>query len=606
MRHYVLSILGLFIFILSAGVAFAESGSSTDFGLTMQQNGHEGTSSSYYLCAQIRPAGVGSSSDYVVQPYLPCDQVVTSLCGNGTIDAGEQCDSVNLGGSSCASLGYNTGTLSCSASCAYTGCSTSVTGGGGGAGGIIVTPPTHYVPPEEPPLCGNGILEANEQCDDGNIDEADGCNSACGIEKPIEEYIPAEVVLKPVPKPTYRPPQPDFIFITNDVTPMLFGKFIESDDYTVVFRDKDKYTAVAINTLGDFLSFESERTLEDGIYDVFVTDNRDPLYSAYIEIEVDKNELIPVPYIEVMGQYVFEDQNFENRILVFENRQPVLRGRTEKPALIGIYSVNDKTVTVIETDANNEFVFVPPNLLGFGRGEYRIVALYEDRLSSEVRIRFDVPFVCGPCRILGADLPEWVCILLLILAVLGVVMTALYSCCKRRVREAQRKSSRSSSARKGLLGLFVALLSLTITTQGTALAVDTTPSFFVYNGVLKDSSGNPIIAAANFRFSLWTSDDFNSGTDLAGGNINAGAANYAGWQETQTVTPNSIGYFEAKVGTTSTDPWPNFNNTQHPYLQVEIQSAGVYQLIDPDGTDNTDDRHDIGSEPFARNSDYLG
>ena len=31
-------------------------------------------------------------------------------------------------------------------------------------------------------LCGNGILEGGEQCDDGNQENGDGCNDLCQIE----------------------------------------------------------------------------------------------------------------------------------------------------------------------------------------------------------------------------------------------------------------------------------------------------------------------------------------------------------------------------------------------------------------------------------------
>ena len=34
-------------------------------------------------------------------------------CGNGLVDAGEQCDGASLGGFTCESLGYDGGTLSC-------------------------------------------------------------------------------------------------------------------------------------------------------------------------------------------------------------------------------------------------------------------------------------------------------------------------------------------------------------------------------------------------------------------------------------------------------------------------------------------------------------
>lgn len=52
-------------------------------------------------------------------------------CGDGTIDAGEQCDGSNLGGATCESLGYGTGALGCKQNCTfdYSGCS--------GGGGII-------------------------------------------------------------------------------------------------------------------------------------------------------------------------------------------------------------------------------------------------------------------------------------------------------------------------------------------------------------------------------------------------------------------------------------------------------------------------------------
>jgi cysteine-rich repeat protein len=41
------------------------------------------------------------------------------ICGDGSLDNGEQCDGSNLGGASCASLGYSGGTLSCTTACAF-------------------------------------------------------------------------------------------------------------------------------------------------------------------------------------------------------------------------------------------------------------------------------------------------------------------------------------------------------------------------------------------------------------------------------------------------------------------------------------------------------
>ena len=57
-----------------------------------------------------------------------------SLCGNGLINTGEQCDGSNLAGATCKSIGYKTGTLSCSSTCRFdtSGCSGSSGGGSGG------------------------------------------------------------------------------------------------------------------------------------------------------------------------------------------------------------------------------------------------------------------------------------------------------------------------------------------------------------------------------------------------------------------------------------------------------------------------------------------
>jgi cysteine-rich repeat protein len=39
-------------------------------------------------------------------------------------------------------------------------------------------------PPPPPPVCGNGVLESGELCDDGNTANGDGCSSTCAVEPP--------------------------------------------------------------------------------------------------------------------------------------------------------------------------------------------------------------------------------------------------------------------------------------------------------------------------------------------------------------------------------------------------------------------------------------
>jgi subtilisin-like proprotein convertase family protein len=67
---------------------------------------------------------------------------VASLCGNGAIDAGEDCDGAELGDATCVSEGFpGGGTLACAVDCTFD------TGACVGA------------------VCGNGVLEGAEACD---------------------------------------------------------------------------------------------------------------------------------------------------------------------------------------------------------------------------------------------------------------------------------------------------------------------------------------------------------------------------------------------------------------------------------------------------------
>lgn len=80
----------------------------------------------------------------------------TPVCGDGVVQSGlgEECDGSNLNGSSCLTFGYTVGSISCGGTCKFvkTGCSA---------------------------VCGNNVKETGEQCDDGNILSWDGCTSTC-------------------------------------------------------------------------------------------------------------------------------------------------------------------------------------------------------------------------------------------------------------------------------------------------------------------------------------------------------------------------------------------------------------------------------------------
>ena len=83
--------------------------------------------------------------------------VKVSVCGNGIIEGGEDCEGSNLGGATCSSLGYESGTLSCRSDCTFnTSDCTAASGGGGGAGG-------GYVAPSNPKITFSGTAYPNSE-----------------------------------------------------------------------------------------------------------------------------------------------------------------------------------------------------------------------------------------------------------------------------------------------------------------------------------------------------------------------------------------------------------------------------------------------------------
>ena len=79
--------------------------------------------------------------------------ITTLNCGNGVIDTGEQCDGSALGGETCVSRGFTSGTLSCTGLCAFdtTGCT------------VTATTTT-------PAVCGDGSCTGAEECSTCAID----------------------------------------------------------------------------------------------------------------------------------------------------------------------------------------------------------------------------------------------------------------------------------------------------------------------------------------------------------------------------------------------------------------------------------------------------
>jgi len=73
------------------------------------------------------------------------DECVSQICGNGAIEEGEDCDGADLNGETCVGLGFDSGTLACAGDCRFDmGACESVT-------------------------CPNGVIDAGEDCDGGDL-----------------------------------------------------------------------------------------------------------------------------------------------------------------------------------------------------------------------------------------------------------------------------------------------------------------------------------------------------------------------------------------------------------------------------------------------------
>jgi cysteine-rich repeat protein len=86
-----------------------------------------------------------------------CQTEFNTKCGNGQLDGNEQCDDGNTASGD-----------GCSADCMVEN-----------GYDCIGSPSTCTV---IPPACGDGIVNGDEECDDGNMADGDGCSATCQIE----------------------------------------------------------------------------------------------------------------------------------------------------------------------------------------------------------------------------------------------------------------------------------------------------------------------------------------------------------------------------------------------------------------------------------------
>lgn len=147
----------------------------------------------------------GAGNCFYTAAHLYCFEQAPIYCGDNTKNGPEQCDGPDLGGQTCVGLGYDSGNLMCmpdcsnfdTSGCSKYGCGNGVIDAGeqcdNGAANSNILPDACRTTCLNA-VCGDGVKDTGEQCDDGNTIDGDGCSVACAIEsigsKMIYLHIP--------------------------------------------------------------------------------------------------------------------------------------------------------------------------------------------------------------------------------------------------------------------------------------------------------------------------------------------------------------------------------------------------------------------------------
>jgi hypothetical protein len=142
--------------------------------VTMQTLCGDGQVSQGEQCDGDALGGATCASLGFASGTLSCDQChldasKCTACGNGAINGKEECDGTDFGGRTCASLGFTGGTLTCSATCRLStrNCSPDFLVPGGGAAGPECLAEWRVTNPTARPAA-DGRAPVRQRCKDGD------------------------------------------------------------------------------------------------------------------------------------------------------------------------------------------------------------------------------------------------------------------------------------------------------------------------------------------------------------------------------------------------------------------------------------------------------
>lgn len=135
-------------------------------------------------------------------------------------------------------------------------------------------------------MCGNGEKEAGEECDDGNLEPADGCTPDCRVPKCGDGKADAgEVCFKDVAAYATLKPNVSDLVVTDCDKDGDVDVVVGANDYVVAMRNSGGGvfdSVVASNVYGDVGSLEAGELLNNGGDDIaigFMNDDYVPVFA---------------------------------------------------------------------------------------------------------------------------------------------------------------------------------------------------------------------------------------------------------------------------------------------------------------------------------------